>query len=87
MGGDVKWSGTQECGKTELFVDDTTDFFHEKTVLRCCVWVTQSPILLKETSVQKSDPGIKQGEQSHRGYRESQREVTYFKMRFVSDGQ
>ncbi|KAF5412084.1 MAG: hypothetical protein C5S47_02165 [Candidatus Methanogasteraceae archaeon] len=29
MGGAVKRSGTQECGKTELFVDDTTDFFHE----------------------------------------------------------
>ena len=28
MGGDVKWSGTQECGKTELFVDNTTDQDH-----------------------------------------------------------
>nr|QNO49168.1 hypothetical protein CDCKMDEO_00013 [Methanosarcinales archaeon ANME-2c ERB4] len=37
MGGDVKWSGTQECGKTELFVDDTTDFFHENGSSLLCM--------------------------------------------------
>ncbi len=44
MGGDVKRSGMREYGKTDLFVDDTTDFFHEieeKTV----VWMSHGDLI------------------------------------------